>query len=491
MLKSFIREDDGLSKDTRKEERKMYQKSISGILNPLKEAKIPVVVIVDGWDSSGKGHLINQLIDELDPRFWDVFVDEKKSPEASRYPFMYPYYKAMPENGKLLFMDSSYLSHIVMDDLSGNIDAKEKKQRIKSVNIYERQLKNNGYLIIKFFINISKDKQSKSQKALLSKKDSAFRVTKSDLFQNKHYEEFLDAYDDALEKTNTIPWHVLDGDNRKTIAYDAFKILYKELHTAITMGKYCAHPYEETFIMSDPLPRTSDADLSLSISEDEYWTELKRLQDSIHTLQGKMYRRRIPMLLCYEGWDAAGKGGNIRRVAKPFDPRSFRTIPISSPLPHEKNRLHLWRFWSYVPKDGHVTIFDRTWYGRVMVERIEGFCSEDDWKRAYNEINEFEKELTEWGAVVLKFWIQIDKDTQLARFTERQNTPEKMWKITDEDWRNRDKWDEYEIALNEMLEKTSTEFAPWHIIESNDKLYARIKTLRIIEAAMKKALERK
>ena len=183
-----------------------------------------------------------------------------------------------------------------------------------------------------------------------------------------------------------------------------------------------------------------------------------------------------------------GKGGNIKRIAGALDPRGYEVHPIASPEPHEKARHYLWRFWTRLPKTGHIAIFDRTWYGRVMVERLEGFCSTNDWQRAYNEINEFEKELSQWGAVIIKFWVQIDKDTQLERFTERQNTPEKQWKITDEDWRNRDKWDQYEDAVNEMLQKTSTEYAPWHILESVDKKYARIKALKIVIAELEKAL---
>ena len=166
------------------------------------------------------------------------------------------------------------------------------------------------------------------------------------------------------------------------------------------------------------------------------------------------------MIITYEGWDAAGKGGNIKRITGALDPRGYEVHPIASPEPHEKARHYLWRFWIRLPKDGHIAIFDRTWYGRVMVERLEGFCTENDWKRAYNEINEFEKELSDWGAVIIKFWVQIDKDTQLARFTERQNNPEKQWKITDEDWRNREKWDLYEEAVDEMLKRQAPLLLP-------------------------------
>ena len=184
-----------------------------------------------------------------------------------------------------------------------------------------------------------------------------------------------------------------------------------------------------------------------------------------------------------------GKGGNIKRITEALDPRGYEVHPIASPEPHEKARHYLWRFWTRLPKNGHIAIFDRTWYGRVMVERLEGFCSENDWKRAYNEMNEFEKELKDWGAVIIKFWVQIDKDTQLERFQERQNNPEKQWKITDEDWRNREKWDAYEVAVNEMLQKTNTSFAPWHVLESVDKKYARIKALRIVISEIEKALK--
>ena len=224
------------------------------------------------------------------------------------------------------------------------------------------------------------------------------------------------------------------------------------------------------------------------MSKEEYEIELKKLQKKLKKLHNKIYRKRIPVIIAYEGWDAAGKGGNIKRLTSALDPRGFEVYPIAAPEPHEKARHYLWRFYHRLPKDGHIAIFDRTWYGRVMVERLEGFCTENDWKRAYNEINEFEKDLSDWGAVVIKFWIQIDKDTQLARFTERQNTPEKQWKITDEDWRNREKWEDYEVAIDEMIAKTSTENAPWFIIQSNNKYYARIQAIRTVIDEIEKKL---
>ena len=223
--------------------------------------------------------------------------------------------------------------------------------------------------------------------------------------------------------------------------------------------------------------------------KEELKKRIKEAGEKLYQQQMKLKEHKLPVLVLFEGWGASGKGTTIGRVIKYIDPRGFEVHPIASPEPHEKARHYLWRFWTRLPKDGHIAIFDRTWYGRVMVERLEGFCSENDWKRAYNEINEFEKELSDWGAVIIKFWVQIDKDTQLARFTDRQNNPEKQWKITDEDWRNREKWDAYEGAVDEMLAKTSTTYAPWHILESVDKKYARIKALKIVVKELEKALE--
>ena len=236
------------------------------------------------------------------------------------------------------------------------------------------------------------------------------------------------------------------------------------------------------------MPKLSEISLDKSLTDEEYKRQLKELQDRLGMLHNELYLKKIPVVIAYEGWDAAGKGGNIKRITGALDPRGYEVHPIASPEPHEKARHYLWRFWNRLPKTGHVAIFDRTWYGRVMVERLEGFCSENDWQRAYNEINEFEKELSDWGAVIIKFWVQIDKDVQLARFTDRQNTPEKQWKITEEDWRNRDKWELYETAVNELMKKTSTAYAPWHVLESNDKKYARIKALKIVIEEIEKVL---
>ena len=235
----------------------------------------------------------------------------------------------------------------------------------------------------------------------------------------------------------------------------------------------------------------SGIDLSKRLTDEEYKEKLKMLQKRLSELHSEIYRLRIPVVIGFEGWDAGGKGGAIKRLTSHLDPRGYRVNPTASPNDIEKVHHYLWRFWNNVPKAGHIAIFDRTWYGRVMVERIEGFCTEAEWKRAYQEINEMESHMANFGAVVLKFWLHIDKDEQERRFKERQENPAKQWKITDEDWRNRAKWDAYEEAVNEMLVRTSTTYAPWIVVEGNDKHFARVKVLEtVVDALEKKIKER-
>ena len=489
MLKDFEKSK-AEDKDVLNAEIKELRARLIGQQQMIREKKLPVLVLIEGWAAAGKGSLIKELISEIDPRFYNV-VSPAVIPESeSRYPFLYPYASAVPENGKLIFLDSGWMESVVRKKLRLEISGAEYKRRVRAVNEFERQLRDAGYLLLKIFLHIDEEEQLERLEALSGNADTEWRVTPDDLWQHREYKSFLKAYDDFMDETDdTVKWHVLDGRRRRTAVRDAMKLLVQKIGKALEKERYVGDPFEEKFPLLK-MPKLADVDLSPAISDEEYKSELKKLQKRLGELHNVIYRKKIPVILCYEGWDAAGKGGNIRRVAYPLDPRGFDVHPIASPLPHELNRQYLWRFWTRLPRTGHIAIFDRTWYGRVMVERLEGFCTEKDWKRAYNEINEFERQLTDWGAVLLKFWIHIDPETQLARFTERQNTPEKQWKITDEDWRNREKWPQYEEAVDEMLQKTSTKNAPWFIIESNDKHYARIKALKIIVKALEDACER-
>jgi polyphosphate kinase 2 (PPK2 family) len=232
----------------------------------------------------------------------------------------------------------------------------------------------------------------------------------------------------------------------------------------------------------------SQVNLGLALTREEYVEQLIRYQVALSELGYQIYVQKRPVVMVFEGWDAAGKGGSIKRITEKLDPRGYVVYPIAAPEGEDKTHHYLYRFWRRLPEGGQIAVFDRSWYGRVMVERIEGFCNEVAWKRAYREINQFERQLVDFGTIMFKFWIHISKDEQLRRFEERQVTPYKSWKLTAEDWRNRDKWDQYEAAVEEMLLRTSTLSAPWTIVEDNDKWYGRVKVMRTIVQSLRKEL---
>lgn len=456
----------------------------------VKEKGLPVLVLVEGWGTAGKGSCIGQMIKNIDPRFFRVAPMGEPTEEESRKPFLYRHFVKIPEAGKFMFLDSGWMDEVIKGRLHRGMTEEAYAERIESVKRFERQLTDNGYLVVKFFFHISEKEQRKRIERLGADKDTRWRVSKNDIWQNAHYEKCLEAFDRYLKDTNmpSAPWYIVDAKSKKWTELQVLETLTQGIEIALGNSSMAVPLLQNVFPLVQ-MPLLSEVSLDKTIEEEAYRQELKQLQHRLGELHNRLYRKKVPVIIAYEGWDAAGKGGNIKRITGALDPRGYEVHPIASPEPHEKARHYLWRFWTRLPKTGHIAIFDRTWYGRVMVERLEGFCLENDWMRAYNEINEFEKELHDWGAVIIKFWVQIDKDTQLKRFNERQNTPEKQWKITEEDWRNREKWDLYEDAVNEMIQKTSTAYAPWHILESVDKKYARIKALKIIIKELEKVLD--
>ena len=475
-----------------KSELKAAQDKLFAYQTKIKEAKLPVMVIFEGWGAAGKGSAIGRVIKNIDPRFFKVRTLAAATEEELRYPFLRRYLMDIPEAGKFTFFDSYWMKEAVTGLMEKKTDEELYRQRIQSINRMERSLTDNGYLVMKFFFHITQKEQKHRLKELEEDKNTKWRVSEADWEENHHYERYEKIFDQYLTDTNrpSSPWYIIDAKNRKWAELQVLRFLNQGIETALK-NHDIAMPILQNVFPLVKMPLLKDIPLKDKVlTDEEYDKKLDELQEELGELHNELYRKKIPVIIAYEGWDAAGKGGNIKRIASALDPRGYEVHPIASPEPHEKARHFLWRFWTRLPKDGHIAIFDRTWYGRVMVERLEGFCSENDWQRAYNEMNEFEKELSDWGAVVIKFWVQIDNETQLERFTDRQNTPEKQWKITDEDWRNREKWDLYEEAVNEMLQKTSTAFAPWHILESNDKKYARIKALEIVIEEIKKACKR-
>lgn len=498
---------------TKRTEKSVYKKKMKSMKEELEvlqrtiqKHKISVIILLEGWEASGKGKTIKKIIEPLDPRNFNVYASPIPSDVDRRFPFLKRYWDIIPKEGKILILDKGWYSDIISDTYNGGLTEAEIKSRIESVNTFERQLADSKILILKFFLHISKKKQRENFDELLADESTLWRIRKKDLKQNEKYQKYFKRIDDVLLKTNTpyARWNVIASEFNETATLEIYDLILSQIKNAIARAEEGSplYDYEEAenerglhpSIVVRPsvmgFPVLKDVDLSLKLSKQEYDKRLEKLQKRLSILHNVIYREKVPVIIAYEGWDAAGKGGNIKRVSEALDPRGYSVNPISAPDNNERLYHYLWRFWRKLPKDGHIAIFDRTWYGRVMVERIEGFCSESEWKRAYREINEFEEELCRWGAVVVKFWVDVDKDEQLRRFKERENTPNKRWKITEEDWRNREKWELYESAVNEMFQRTSTETVKWTVLESNDKLYARIKALEIIIDAIEQKLEK-
>ena len=471
-----------------KEEIKNLEIRLEKIQRTCKDKGIPIVILMEGFSAAGKGTLTNRMIHPWDPRGFYVETFKEASDEENRYPFLWRFWKKLPAEGQIAVYHSAWYKDVVSRTFGKK---KEGLQNyVEEINHFEKTLTDNGTVVVKFFACISKKEQKKRYEKLLADKKTAWRVTSGDKKQNKKYDEYYEFYDRLIEKTNTVraPWYILDTSDYDNAVADMMKQLVNRLERELNREKSSVSE-RLAEVTGQPLPEVS---LDKALTREEYKEKLKVLQKRVQTLHNEIYEKKIPVIFAFEGWDAGGKGGAIKRLTEYMDPRGYVVHPIASPTKDEKAHHHLWRFWIRLPKNGHIAIFDRTWYGRVMVERLEGFCSEDDWRRAYREMNRFEKTLTDYGAVVVKFWLQIDKDEQYRRFTARQENPEKQWKITDEDWRNREKWDLYEAAVNEMIARTNKPNAPWVIVEGNDKYYARIKVLETAIAAMEKALaERK
>lgn len=474
---------------------------IASLQRECKDLKIPVIIVFEGFGASGKGSMINQLIHPLDPRGFYVYAINGESEDEQMHPFLLRFWTKIPQKGRIAIFDRSWYRRVLVDRFDGVTTDEQLAHAYEEINTFEETLSDDGTVIIKFFLDITKKEQKKRFDKLLSSKETAWRVSKGDLKRNKEFERYKEMNDEMLQKTDTeyAPWVIVEAMDREYASVKVLSVVADRLEKYVAFIKEQQKLNEEwkkekpqteqekTIFKSSIL---SSTDLSLAYTKEQYKTYLKPLQKKISLLHSELYRRRIPVVLAFEGWDAGGKGGAIKRLTEYMDPRGYRVNPTASPNDIEKAHHYLWRFWKNMPKDGHIAIFDRTWYGRVLVERIEGFCTQCEWKRAYREINEMEEQLANNGTVILKFWMQIDKKEQEKRFKERQNTPEKRWKITEEDWRNREKWDLYEEAVDEMLIRTSTTYAPWIIVEGNNKYYARIKVLESVIQALEERLKK-
>lgn len=556
----------GSQKVSKKEYKVRFKELINKLVVLQQEAKrqeLGVVVLFEGWKGAGKGSRISDLLYHLDARDTSVYVTEDFEGEEAEnvlneefgatgyFPVMQQFWKALGQRRSMTFYDRGWYSvaaqHVInMLPKKGKLSKKERAaveahtaRMLPSIEDFETQLRNDGYLVIKFFLHISEQTQRERLVGLYSDPATKWRVTQSDLEQLEHYSQSYRVYDEMLKRSNfkAAPWILLDASDHRRVNLSVAQTLVtalerelsrpknsaaleaeakaKENSAAAVAGSVAGDERERTdeenqllrlqaeheaaamsahaptmtrFIPSAHIPSLDEVDHSLALTHDEYKLQLKAEQERLRRIELEMYIRRVPMMIMYEGWDAAGKGGSIKRVAQALDARSYTIFPSPAPTKPELLHPHLWRYWTRLPKAGHVGIYDRSWYGRVLVERVEGFASTDQWSRAYEEINEFERDMVDWGAILLKFWVDISPETQLQRFEARENNPAKSWKITAEDWRNRDKYPQYRAAVDDMFRLTSTHNAPWIILESDDKYYARVKALRIINEAIEKRL---
>lgn len=485
-----------MDKEEYKEKMEVLEVRIGKLQRECKELGIPVMIAFEGYGASGKGVQIGKLIQALDPRGFEVYAVKTETEEERMHPFMWRFWTKMPANGRIAIYDSSWYRKVLVDRFDKRTKKKELPAAYDSICSFEKQLTDGGMVLIKIFLAIDKKEQKKRFRKLMDSEDTAWRVSEGDLKRNKEFEKYEQMNEEMLVRTDTdyAPWNIVEATDRRFATAKIYSIIIETLSKKIKEVQKAKESAER-----EPLEKTkgtlvdnilAQADLTKTVTREEYKERIEKLQDKIEKLHGELYRRRIPVVLGFEGWDAGGKGGAVKRLTAKMDPRGFVVHPTASPNDIERAHHYLWRFWTAMPKAGHVAIFDRTWYGRVMVERIEGFCTKDEWQKAYKEINDMERDLTDAGAIVLKFWMQIDKDEQERRFKARQENPEKQWKITDEDWRNREKWDQYEVAVNEMLMKTSTTSAPWIVVEGNCKYYARIRVLESVIEAIEERLKK-
>jgi polyphosphate:AMP phosphotransferase len=490
MLKSI-----DVNRELSKEEFKSQYDTLARKIGELqRDARLknrPILIIFEGVEGAGKGTLINNLLIPMDSR--GISVEQTLEPnEEERFrPFFWRFWNKIPSKGRITIFDRSYYNRIVDNRFSKKTSKEEIDRYIEEIESFEKQLAIDGTIIFKFFLHITQKDQKKRFEKLEKNNATRWRVSKDDWHRHKKYDKLVSLYDNLLGNTNFsfAPWTVIESTDERFATHKLMTSLINTLQIELSVDD-SSTKQQDIQIQKKQNPLDS-VNLALALEKDEYKEKLKKLQSRIHDIEHEIYVHRIPLVIMYEGWDAAGKGGNIRRLVEEMDPRGYEVVSIAAPNEVERGFHYLWRFWTRFPKGGHITIFDRSWYGRVLVERIEGFARDYEWKRAFNEINEMEKQLTDYGTVLVKFWLEISKDEQLRRFKEREQIPYKQWKITDEDYRNREKWDQYREAVGDMIALTSTENAPWTIIESNSKYFARIKALETVIEAAEKALKKK
>jgi len=477
-----------------REEPKLHELLLNAQFDLSQSGRGPLLLVISGVEGGGRGETANKLTEWMDPRHIHVVAFGPRAPEEAARPPAWRYWRSLPPKGKIGILMNAWYNEAMLAHVQGKIDADQMSTRVQAIREHEQMLTDEGFVLLKFWIHLSKAAQKQRLQELEHDPTTAWRVTREDWKAYRIYNKAHELWESLLRETSTgaAPWHVVEGTDGRYRYLTVGKILLDALRTTLAprpaTPKHAITPPAPSVIDNVKLIR--DLDLSKKLPVKDYDRALEKHQGKLATLTRHKRFAKRSLILVFEGVDAAGKGGAIRRVTGALDARQYVTVPVAAPTEEEREFPYLWRFWRNVPRYGGITIFDRSWYGRVLVERVEGYCSVYDWMRAYDEINQFEEQLTEGRAVVVKFWLQVSKAEQLRRFKQREKISFKRFKITPEDWRNRKKWDAYEVAVCDMVDRTSTEIAPWTLVEAEDKYFARIKILKTIVGRLENALKK-
>ncbi|MFC2172240.1 polyphosphate:AMP phosphotransferase [Acidobacteriota bacterium] len=451
-----------------------------------------LLIIIGGVEGAGKTATINKLLEWLDARGIEIHAIGDPTDEESERPPMWRFWRMLPQKGRITIFLGSWYTGPIIDQVFGRSSKKNFDRSLEHILDFEQMLFKEDFFTLKLWMHVAKKKQKKILTKLQNDPKQSWRVKKLDWRFFKKYDSFRHYSELALRRTNTpqAPWHIVEATDFRYRNLMVANLLLSTLDGHLKRVSRRSKPKRTP---SRPRPPKSNIirnlDMSLKLTRKKYERQLLKLQGKLNLLTRRLYDEKRSMILVFEGPDAAGKGGAIRRMTAAMDARNYRVISVAAPTDEECCRPYMWRFWRHLPRQGRVTIYDRSWYGRVLVERIEGFCSKQEWTRAFSEINAFEEQLTDFGIILQKYWVTISSQEQLRRFKQRETTPYKQYKITEEDWRNRAKWNAYEAAALEMIEKTSTEQTPWILVESEDKLWARIKVLETVTSRLEEALK--
>ena len=485
-----------LDKDTYKTQIEALMRELRQLQQTCWEKKLPTIVVLEGWAAAGKGSLVKKMVEYMDPRGFAVHPIWPATEQERQYPFLWRFWQKLPARGSIGFFYHSWYTHVLEDRLFGRLPEAEVHSAMSQINAFERQLMDDGATVVKFWIHLSKKELKNRLKKAGADELKAWRVRPEDWQQANRYPEYAAFAEEMVSRTSTgyAPWTLVEGDCQR---WARVKVLTKMVTSfRESLDRLQSQALPPVRVPQEQLDATEQdflgqTDLSVSLAKQDYKKQLRKEQLQLQKLQLSIHEKQVPVLVLFEGWDAAGKGGAIKRLTDVLDPRSYIVNAFAAPTDEEKAHHYLWRFWRRLPTAGTIGIFDRSWYGRVLVERVEGFATEPEWRRAYQEIIELEEQLTSAGYVLVKFWLHISPEEQLRRFQEREENAFKQHKLTAEDWRNREKWSLYNVAVNQMIGRTSTPTAPWTVVAGNDKYYARVKVIQTVTEAIRGGLKRR